>query len=176
MKLLSTTIIGVRVKGKVAFAGDGQVSLGETIMKAKATKLRRMYNGRILAGFAGSSADAFTLFERFEKKLEEFSGQLPRAAVELAKDWRQDKYLRHLQALLAVADKTNSLIITGKGDVVEPDDSIVAIGSGGPYALAAARALAKHTSLSAREIVQEAMSLAGQICIFTNEQIAIEEL
>ena len=176
MLLQSTTIIGVRVKGKVAFAGDGQVSLGETIMKAKATKLRRMYNGKILGGFAGSSADAFTLFERFEKKLEEFSGQLPRAAVELAKDWRQDKYLRHLQALLAVADKTNSLIITGKGDVVEPDDSIVAIGSGGNFALAAARALVAHNHLDAAAIARTSLEIAAGICVFTNTNITVETL
>jgi len=176
MNIHATTIIGVRVKGTVAFAGDGQVSLGDTIMKAGATKLRRMYDNKILAGFAGSSADAFTLFERFEKKIEEFSGQLPRAAVELAKDWRQDKYLRHLEALLAVADKDHSLIITGKGDVVEPDDGIVTIGSGGNFALAAARALMANTDLGAAEIARQALEIAAGICVYTNTNITVETL
>jgi ATP-dependent HslUV protease subunit HslV len=176
MNIHATTIIGVRVTGTVAFAGDGQVSLGDTIMKAGATKLRRMYDNKILAGFAGSSADAFTLFERFEKKIEEFSGQLPRAAVELAKDWRQDKYLRHLEALLAVADKDHSLIITGKGDVVEPDDGIVAIGSGGNFALAAARALMANTDLGAADIARKALEIASGICVYTNDNITVETL
>jgi ATP-dependent HslUV protease subunit HslV len=176
MKMRSTTIIGIRKGGKVAFAGDGQVSLGDTIMKATASKLRRMYQDRILAGFAGSSADAFTLFERFEKKIEEFSGQLPRAAVELAKEWRQDKYLRHLEALLAVADKKHSLIITGKGDVVEPDDGIVAIGSGGNYALAAARALMADTELTATDIARKSLEIAAGICVYTNLNIVVETL
>lgn len=176
MEMQATTIIGVRVGGKVAFAGDGQVSLGNTVMKATANKLRRMYNDKIVAGFAGSSADAFTLFERFEKKIDEFSGQLPRAAVELAKDWRQDKYLRHLEALLAVADKDHSLIITGNGDVVEPDDGIVAIGSGGNFALAAARALIANTNLDATQIARQALEIAADICVYTNTNITVETL
>jgi ATP-dependent HslUV protease subunit HslV len=156
--------------------GDGQVTLGESVVKQKARKIRRLYNDKVLAGFAGSTADALSLFSRFEQKLEEYHGNLNRSVVELAKDWRTDRALRHLEALLLVADNKTTFLVGGNGDVIEPDDGIVAIGSGGPYALAAARALAKHTSLSAREIVQEAMLLAGQICIFTNEQIVIEEL
>ena len=156
--------------------GDGQVTMGESVIKANARKIRRLYNERVLAGFAGSTADALSLFSRFEQKLEEYHGNLSRAVVELAKDWRTDRALRHLEALLLVADQKVTYLVSGNGDVIEPDDGIVAIGSGGSYALAAARALVKHTKLSAREIVQEAMQLAGQICIFTNEQTVIEEL
>lgn len=175
-KLRSTTILSVRRDGRLVMGGDGQVTMGESIVKQKARKLRRLYNDKVLAGFAGSTADALSLFSRFEQKLEEFHGNLSRAVVELAKDWRTDRALRHLEALLLVADQKSTYLVSGNGDVIEPDDGIVAIGSGGPYALAAARALAKHTQLSAKEIVQEAMQLAGQICIFTNEQILIEEL
>jgi ATP-dependent HslUV protease subunit HslV len=160
----------------VALAGDGQVTLGETVIKQGAKKLRRLYNDKVIAGFAGSTADAFALFTRFETKLEQYNGNLSRAAVELAKDWRTDKSIRHLEALLIVADEKNSFLLSGNGDVIEPDDGIAAIGSGGPYALAAARALLKHTSLSAREIVQEAMEVAGKICIFTNASVSIEEI
>jgi ATP-dependent HslUV protease subunit HslV len=156
--------------------GDGQVTVGETVMKQKARKIRRLYNEKVMAGFAGSTADALSLFARFEQKLDEYHGNLNRAVVELAKDWRTDRALRHLEALLLVADEKYTYLVSGNGDVIEPDDGIVAIGSGGPYALAAARALAKHTALSAKEIVQEALMLAGQICIFTNDQIVIEEI
>ncbi|MCL5006057.1 MAG: ATP-dependent protease subunit HslV [Acidobacteria bacterium] len=156
--------------------GDGQVTMGESVIKHNARKIRRLYNDRVVAGFAGSTADALSLFSRFEQKLEEFHGNLSRAVVELAKDWRTDRALRHLEALLLVADDKVTYLVSGNGDVIEPDDGIVAIGSGGSYALAAARALVKHTKLNAREIVQEAMQLAGQICIFTNEQTVIEEL
>jgi len=176
MDIRSTTILSVRHKDKVALGGDGQVTFGETIMKSTAIKLRRMYNDKVLAGFAGSSADALTLFELFEKKLDEFSGQLPRAAVELAKEWRRDKILRHLEALLAVTDKTNSLIITGRGDVVEPDDGIIAIGSGGNYALSAARALIANTDLDAAAIVRKSLEIAAGICVFTNNNIRVETL
>lgn len=176
MNIHSTTILSVRKDGRVALGGDGQVTFGETIVKASASKLRRMYNDRILAGFAGSAADAFTLFERFEKKIGEFSGQLPRAAVELAKDWRQDKYLRHLEAMLAVVDREHSLIITGKGDVVEPDDGIIAIGSGGNFALAAARALVTDSDLDAAGIVRRSLEIAAGICVFTNTNIKVETL
>lgn len=175
-KIRSTTILSVRRDGKLAIAGDGQVTMGEGVMKAKAKKIRRLYNDKIVAGFAGSTADALSLFSRFEQKLEEYHGNLSRAVVELAKDWRTDRALRHLEALLLVADTKNTYLVSGNGDVIEPDDGIVAIGSGGPYALAAARALSKHTPLSPREIVQEAMQIAGDICIFTNDQITIEEL
>jgi len=171
-----TTILCVRHKGSVVMAGDGQVTLGETVIKHRARKVRRLYNEKVLAGFAGSTADAFTLFERFERKLEQYNGNLLRAAVELAKDWRTDKVLRRLEALLLVADKERSLIISGTGDVVEPDDGIVGIGSGGPYAEAAARALIKHSQLSAREIAQEALKIAASLCIYTNEEIVLEEL
>jgi ATP-dependent HslUV protease, peptidase subunit HslV len=150
--------------------------MGESVVKQKARKVRRLYSDKIVAGFAGSTADALSLFSRFEQKLEEYHGNLSRAVVELAKDWRTDRALRHLEALLLVADSKNTYLVSGTGDVIEPDDGIVAIGSGGPYALAAARALARHTSMSAREIVAEAMRLAGEICIFTNDQVAIEEL
>jgi ATP-dependent HslUV protease subunit HslV len=172
----STTVICVRKDGKVALAGDGQVTLGETIIKQSARKIRRLYNGQILAGFAGSTADAFALFSRFETKLEEFRGNLPRAAVELAKDWRTDRALRHLQALLIVANAENSFLLSGNGDLIEPDDGIASIGSGGPFALAAAKALMKHSNLSARQIAEEAMLIAGNICIFTNLSIIVEEL
>jgi ATP-dependent HslUV protease, peptidase subunit HslV len=160
----------------LAIGGDGQVTMGESVVKQKARKVRRLYSDKIVAGFAGSTADALSLFSRFEQKLEEYHGNLSRAVVELAKDWRTDRALRHLEALLLVADSKNTYLVSGTGDVIEPDDGIVAIGSGGPYALAAARALARHTSMSAREIVAESMRLAGEICIFTNDQIAIEEL
>ncbi|MBI1984031.1 MAG: ATP-dependent protease subunit HslV [Acidobacteria bacterium] len=171
-----TTILCVRRNDRLAMGGDGQVTMGESIVKQKARKIRRLAGDKVVAGFAGSTADALSLFARFEQKLEEYHGNLSRAVVELAKDWRTDRALRHLEALLVVADQKSTFLVSGNGDVIEPDDGIVAIGSGGPYALAAARALAKHSSLNAREIVQEAMTLAGQICIFTNEQIFIEEL
>ncbi len=172
----ATTILSVRRGDRLAIGGDGQVTMGESVIKQKAKKIRRLYNDKILAGFAGSTADALSLFSRFEQKLEEFHGNLSRAVVELAKDWRTDRALRHLEALLLVADNKNTYLVSGNGDVIEPDDGIVAIGSGGPFALAAARALTKHTQLSAREIVQESMRLAGEICIFTNQEIVIEEL
>lgn len=171
-----TTILSVRRDGKVALGGDGQVSLGNTIMKANACKIRRLYEDKVIAGFAGGTADAFTLFGRFESKLEQHNGQLTRAAVELAKDWRTDRMLRRLEALLAVADQSTSLIISGNGDVIEPEDALVAIGSGGPYAQAAARALLDDTGLSAREIVLKALNIAAGICIYTNTSISVEEL
>ncbi|MDN5345143.1 MAG: ATP-dependent HslUV protease, peptidase subunit HslV [Clostridia bacterium] len=171
-----TTVIAIRHKGKVAVAGDGQVTFGNTIMKHKARKVRRLYQGKVLAGFAGSVADAFTLFEKFEAKLEEFHGNLQRAAVELGKDWRTDKFLRRLEALLVVADREHLLIISGNGEIVEPDDGVAAIGSGGPYALAAARALLAHTDLEAGAIAREAMGIAASICIYTNHNIVVEEL
>jgi len=172
----ATTILCVRRNGKVAIGSDGQVTLGDTVVKHGAKKIRRLYNEKILAGFAGSSADSFALFARFESKLEQFHGNLSRAAVELAKDWRTDRSLRHLEAVMIVADDKNTFLISGTGDLIEPDDGIVGIGSGGAYALAAARALEKYTNLSAREIVQEAMQIAGKICIYTNDSISIEEL
>ena len=172
----STTILSVRHNGRVAIAGDGQVSFGDVVMKHTARKVRRMYNDTVAAGFAGAAADAFALFAKFEAKLEEFRGNLPRAAVELAKDWRLDRALRRLEALLAVVDREHSLIISGTGDVIEPDDGIIGIGSGGAYAAAAARALVRHSTLSAREIVQEAMKIAAAICVYTNDQITVEEL
>ncbi|HYR43746.1 MAG TPA: ATP-dependent protease subunit HslV [Terriglobia bacterium] len=172
----ATTILCVRRKGKVAIGSDGQVTLGDTVIKHGAKKIRRLYNEKILAGFAGSSADSFALFSRFESKLEQFHGNLSRAAVELAKDWRTDRTLRHLEAVMIVADDKNTFLISGTGDLIEPDDGIVGIGSGGAFALAAARAMDKYTDLSAREIVQEAMQIAGSICIYTNESISIEEL
>ena len=171
-----TTILSVRHRGQVAIAGDGQVSFGEMVMKHTARKVRRMYNDKVIAGFAGAAADAFALFAKFEAKLDEFNGNLPRAAVELAKDWRMDRALRRLEALLAVADREHSLIISGTGDVIEPDDGIIGIGSGGGYAAAAARALVKHSNLSAREITEEAMRIAASLCVYTNDQISIEEL
>ncbi len=170
-----TTIIGVRRNGKVAVGGDGQVTLGHTVMKASANKIRRLYDDQVIAGFAGATADAFTLFEKFESKLKEFKGNLRRAAVELAKDWRSDRILRRLEAMIIVADKEALLLISGTGDVLEPDDDIIAIGSGGNYALAAAKAL-KQTKLSARDTVSEALKIAGDICIYTNHNITIEEL
>ncbi|MES1993212.1 MAG: ATP-dependent protease subunit HslV [Candidatus Macondimonas sp.] len=171
-----TTILSVRRNGQVAIAGDGQVSMGDTVMKANARKVRRLYRDRVLAGFAGGTADAFTLFERFESKLEAHSGHLTRAAVELAKDWRTDRMLRRLEALMCVADATASLVITGNGDVIEPADAIMAIGSGGNYALAAARALLAETPLSARDIVEKSLHIAGDICIYTNHHLTIETL
>jgi len=172
----ATTIIAVRHKGRVALAGDGQVSIGETIVKAGAKKVRKVYQDRVLAGFAGAAADAFTLFEKFEAKLEQYRGNLPRAAVELAKEWRTDRILRRLDALLAVADREHSFIISGTGEVIEPDDGIIGIGSGGPFALAAARALVAHSDLDAKQIVEEAMRVAAAICVYTNDQITVEEL
>ncbi len=171
-----TTIVSVRRDGQVVLGGDGQVTLGNTVMKGNAKKVRRLYNGQVIAGFAGGTADAFTLFERFEGKLEKHGGHLTRSAVELAKDWRTDRILRRLEALLAVADETTSLVISGNGDVVEPEDSLIAIGSGGPFAQAAARALLDHSQLSAREIVDNALGIASSICIYTNNNVAIEEL
>jgi ATP-dependent HslUV protease subunit HslV len=172
----STTVICVRHKGRVAIAGDGQVSQGQTILKQTANKIRRLYKGQVLAGFAGATSDAFALFARFEGRLEEYKGNLSRAAIELAKDWRLDKALRQLQALMVVADKESGYLISGTGDVVEPDDGILAIGSGGPYALAAARALIAHTDLGAKEIALEALKIAAGICVYTNEQATVEEL
>lgn len=172
----ATTILGLRHKAKVAIGGDGQVTFEDTIMKATAKKIRALGNGKILAGFAGSSADAFTLFERFEAKLEEYSDNLPRAAVELAKDWRRDKYLRQLEALLAVMDKEHSMVISGAGDVVEPDDGIVAIGSGGPFALAACRALVAESKMTTEQIVRKSLEIAADICIYTNKHISVEIL
>lgn len=171
-----TTIVSVRRNGKVAIAGDGQVSMGDTVMKGNARKVRRLYNDLVLAGFAGGTADAFTLFELFEAKLDEFGGQLTRAAVELAKDWRTNKMLRNLEALLAVADRETSLIISGNGDVIEPEQSLMAIGSGGPFAQAAARALVQHTDMSAREITEAGLGIAADICIYTNRNLTLEEL
>ncbi len=175
-QIRSTTILSVRRNDKVVVAGDGQVTMGDTIMKSGARKVRRLYNDKVVAGFAGATADAFALFQRFESKLEQFHGQLNRAAVELAKDWRTDKMMRNLEALLVVADNQSTLIISGNGDVIEPDDGIVAIGSGGPYALSAARALLRHTDLSARQIAEEAMKVAGEICIYSNLNLVIEEI
>lgn len=170
-----TTILSIRRQGKVVIGGDGQVSMGNTIMKSNARKVRRLYNNQVIAGFAGATADAFTLFERFEAKLEKHQGNLVRAAVEMAKEWRTDKMLRRLEALLAVADSKTSLILTGNGDVVEPEDSLMSIGSGGPYAQAAARALLESTQLSALEIVKKSLTIAAGICVFTNLNFTIEE-
>jgi ATP-dependent HslUV protease subunit HslV len=172
----STTVLLVRRNDKVALAGDGQVTMGDTIMKTSARKVRRLYNDRILAGFAGATADAFSLLTRFEGKLEQYHGNLERAAIELSKDWRTDKILRNLEALLVVADEKSSFLLSGNGDVITPDEGVLAIGSGGPYALAAARALMANTELSAREIALEAMRIAGEICIYTNTQVMVEEL
>jgi ATP-dependent HslUV protease subunit HslV len=172
----STTILAVRRDGKVAVAGDGQVTLGDTVMKHKARKVRKIYNNKIIVGFAGASADALSLFERFEAKLEKHQGNLTRAVVELAKDWRTDKILRRLEALLLVVDRDNSFLISGTGDVIEPDDGIMAIGSGGPYAQAAAQALLQHTSLEAGAICREAMKIAASLCIYSNNEITVEEL
>ena len=171
-----TTILSVRREGQVVIGGDGQVSLGNTVMKGNARKVRRLYKNQVIAGFAGGTADAFTLFERFEAKLEEHNGQLTRAAVELAKDWRTDRNLRRLEALLAVADKDASFIITGNGDVIQPEDDLIAIGSGGNYAQAAARALLENTDLDARSIVEKGLKIAGDICVFTNQTHTIESL
>ena len=176
LRVRSTTVLLVRKDGRVALAGDGQVTLGETIMKASAKKVRRLYNDRILAGFAGATADAFSLLTRFESKLEQYHGNLERAAIELSKEWRTDKLLRHLEALLVVADNKTSFLLSGNGDVIAPDDGVLAIGSGGTYALAAARALMKHTELSARDVAVEALTIAGEICIYSNQNIVVEEL
>ena len=171
-----TTILCVRRNGQIAIAGDGQVTMGNTVLKRNARKIRKMYNDKVLAGFAGATADAFTLFEKFEGKLETYRGNITRAAVELAKDWRTDKILRRLEALLLVADLEHTFILSGTGDVIEPEDGVAAIGSGGPYAQAAARALTENTELSSREIVEKAMKIAAGICIYTNENIEVEEL
>ena len=171
-----TTIIAVRHNGHVAMGGDGQVSVGNTIMKHSANKVRRMYGNKVIGGFAGATADAFSLFARFEEKLEKFQGNLPRSAVELAKDWRTDKLLRRLEAMLIVADKDHSVLISGNGDVIEADDGILAIGSGGMFAQSAAKALLKHSQLNAREIVEESMDIAQSVCVFTNSNLTIEEL
>jgi ATP-dependent HslUV protease subunit HslV len=175
-RIRSTTILCVRRDDKVVMAGDGQVTLGSEVLKSSAKKLRRLFGGKILAGFAGSTADAFALFSRFETKLEQHNGNLPRSVVELAKDWRTDRILRHLEALLLVADTKDTFLVSGNGDVIEPDDNIASIGSGGPYAKAAATALYENTNLSARQIAEKAMSIAGKICIYTNETIIYEEL
>jgi ATP-dependent HslUV protease subunit HslV len=172
----STTVLCVRRDNKVVMAGDGQVTLGESVIKHGAKKIRRLYQDKILAGFAGSTADAFTLFSRFEAKLEQYHGNVGRSAVELAKDWRTDKFLRHLEALLLVSDKDATFLLSGQGDVIEPDTGIAAIGSGGPFAQAAAQALADHTKLEPRQIAEEAMKIAGRMCIYTNDRITIEEL
>jgi ATP-dependent HslUV protease subunit HslV len=172
----STTILCVRRDGKVAMGGDGQVSVGDTVMKARAVKVRTLKGGKILAGFAGAAADAFTLFEKFEEKLERYPGNLPRAAVELAKDWRSDRVLRRLEALLAVADREHGYVISGSGELIEPDDAVLAIGSGGSYALAAARALMAATPLGARQIVEQSLRIAADICVYTNDQLTVVEL
>lgn len=176
MDVHGTTILALRHKGSVCIAGDGQVTLSSTVLKHSAKKIRRLYQDKVLAGFSGSTADAFTLFEKFENKLEQYRGNLTRAGVELAKDWRTDRMLRRLEALLVVADREHLFIISGNGDVIEPDDNIAAIGSGGPFALAAARALLVHSDLSARQIVEEAMKIAAGICIYTNTEITVDEL
>ncbi len=176
IRVRSTTILSVRRNGRVVMAGDGQVTVGATVMKHNAKKIRRIYNNTILTGFAGATADAFTLFEKFEAKLEEYHGNLTRAAVELSKDWRTDRILRRLEALLAVADLEHTLILSGNGDVIEPTDGVAAIGSGGPYAQAAARALIEHTELDPRAIVESAMRITADICIYTNREIMLEEL
>jgi len=175
-KIRSTTVLCVRRDGKVVMAGDGQVTLGHEVLKGAARKLRRLYNDKILAGFAGSTADAFALFSRFESKLEQFNGNLPRAVVELAKEWRTDRVLRHLEALLLVADAKSIYLVSGNGDVIEPDEDVAAIGSGGPFATSAALALLRNTKLSSRRIAEEAMKIAGKICIYTNDNVIFEEL
>jgi ATP-dependent HslUV protease subunit HslV len=175
-KIRSTTILLVTREGKTAMAGDGQVSLGNTVMKNSAKKVRRIYNNKIIAGFAGATADAFSLLAKFEIKLEQFQGQLERAAIELSKDWRTDKYLRHLEAMMIVADEKHSFLLSGTGDVIASDDGLLAIGSGSMYALAAARALLAHTALSAKEIAEESLKIAGEICIYTNTNIIVEEI
>ncbi|MEX0912464.1 MAG: ATP-dependent protease subunit HslV [Gemmatimonadota bacterium] len=176
MEFHATTILAVRKDGKVALGGDGQVTMGETVVKGSAQKVRKIRDGKVLAGFAGSVADAFTLFEKFEEKLERYPGNLSRAAVELAKDWRSDRVLRRLEALLAVADGENMYVLSGNGDVIEPDDEIIGIGSGGSYALAAARALKMHTDLPAAEVVRHGLEIAGDICVYTNRNITVLEL
>lgn len=175
-RILATTILGVRRDGKVALGGDGQVTVGDTVMKANAQKVRILKGGKVLAGFAGAAADAFTLFEKFEERLERFPENLPRAAVELAKDWRSDRVLRRLEALLAVMDRQHGFIISGTGEIIEPEDGLVAIGSGGAYALAAARALIAHSTLAAASIVRQGLEIAGDICIYTNKNITVLEL
>lgn len=175
-RVRSTTVLMVRRDGKIAMAGDGQVTLGETIIKGNARKVRRISNGNILAGFAGSTADAFALLSKFETKLEQYQGQLERSAIELSKDWRTDKYLRNLEALLIVADRSDAFLISGKGDVISSDEGLLSVGSGSMYALAAARALMKHTTLNSREIAEEALRIAGDICIYTNSDIVVEEI
>ena len=175
-RIRSTTVLSVRRDGQVVMAGDGQVTLGDSIIKHSARKIRRLYQDKVIAGFAGSTADAFSLFSRFEAKLEQYHGNLGRACVELAKEWRTDKALRHLEALLLVCDKQQTFVISGAGDVIEPDEGVAAIGSGGPYALSAARALLKHSQLNARQIAEESMQIAGKTCIYTNDQITFEEL
>lgn len=175
-KIRSTTILAVIHKGEAAIGGDGQVTLGNTIMKHSSYKIRKLYSGKVICGFAGSAADAITLLDRFEEKLELFRGNLDRSAVDLAKDWRQDKYLRRLEAMIIVMDKEKSYVISGTGDVISPDDKIVAIGSGGMYALAAAKMLKKHSDLSAKEIVEEGLKTAAEICIYTNENINVETI
>jgi ATP-dependent HslUV protease subunit HslV len=174
-RVRSTTILAVRKDGKVALGGDGQVTVGQTVMKSNAQKVRSLHGGKLIAGFAGAAADAFTLFEKFEEKLERYPGNLQRAAVELAKDWRSDRVLRRLEALLAVTDREHGFIISGTGDIIEPDDGILAIGSGGSYALAAARALVENTDLTARQIVQKGLEIAAQICVYTNDNITVLE-
>ena len=174
--IYSTTILGIRHKGKVAMGGDGQVTLGNAVMKHSSRKIRKMHNDTIIAGFAGAAADAFTLFERFEQKLERYSGNLAKVVVELAKDWRTDRYLRRLEALLAIMDKNSTFLVSGTGDVIEPDDGIIAIGSGGNFALAAARSLVKHSDLSTEKMVKEALQIASEICIYTNNNIHVETL
>lgn len=176
MRLRATTVVSVRHRGRVAMGGDGQVSLGATIVKQTARKVRKLYHDRVVAGFAGTAADALTLYEKFEAKLDEHRGNLRRAAVEMAKDWRSDRILRRLEALLAIADAETSFIVSGSGEVIEPDDGLIGIGSGGPFGLAAARALVAHSELDARGIVAEAMRIAAGICVYTNDQVTIEEL
>ncbi len=176
MQIKSTTILAVKHKGKIAVAGDGQVTLDTTILKRGARKVRRLYNNEVIVGFAGATADAFTLFDRFDQKLEQYNGNLLRAAVELTKDWRTDRILRHLEALMIAVSKNYSLIISGNGDVIESDDDVMAIGSGGPYAQAAARALVRHSDLTASEIAREAMKIAAEICIYTNDNLTLEEI
>ncbi len=175
-KIRSTTVLLVQKDGKTAMAGDGQVTLGETVIKGNARKVRRIYNDQIIVGFAGATADAFSLLSKFEAKLEQYQGQLERAAVELTKEWRTDKYLRHLESLLIVADKKDSFLISGKGDVISSDEGLLSVGSGSMYALAAARALVKHTNLDTKEIAAESLRIAGEICIYTNSNIIVEEL
>jgi len=175
-KFRSTTIVAVRKDGRAAMAGDGQVSLGDTVMKGKARKVRRIADQKVVAGFAGAAADGFALLDRFEAKLKEYSGSLPRAAVELAKEWRTDRYLRRLEAMLIVMDDTHTLLLSGTGDVIEPDEGVVAIGSGGAYALAAGRALMRHTELTPREIAERALGIASEICVYTNHEIVVEEV